>query len=61
MWLLVYGRKLTPDFPFFNMAFAAGAAAATGVKHGLNALGKTDYTVMCFAGDGSIPISVFKV
>ncbi len=44
--------KTAPDFPFFNMAFAAGAAAATGVKHGLNALGKTDYTVMCFAGDG---------
>jgi pyruvate ferredoxin oxidoreductase beta subunit len=44
--------KTAPDFPFFNMAFAAGAAAATGIKHGLNAVGKTDYTVMTFAGDG---------
>src|SRR6056297_584855 len=44
--------KTAPDFPFINMAFAAGAAAATGMKHGLKAAGKEDYTVMTFAGDG---------
>jgi pyruvate ferredoxin oxidoreductase beta subunit len=44
--------KTATDWPFINMAFAAGAAAATGMKHGLNAVGKTDYTVMTFAGDG---------
>ncbi len=44
--------KTAPDFPFINMAFAGAAAAGTGMKHGLNAVGKTDYTVMVFAGDG---------
>ena len=44
--------KTAPDFPFINMAFAGGAAAATGIKHGLVARGYDDYTVMTFAGDG---------
>lgn len=44
--------KTAPDFPFINMAFAAGAAAATGVYHGLKARGYEDYNVMVFAGDG---------
>jgi pyruvate ferredoxin oxidoreductase beta subunit len=44
--------KTAPDFPFFNMAFAAGAAAATGIRAALDARGEPDYTVMTFAGDG---------
>jgi pyruvate ferredoxin oxidoreductase beta subunit len=44
--------KAAPDFPFINMVFAGGAAAATGVYHGLKARGVDDVTVMCFAGDG---------
>jgi pyruvate ferredoxin oxidoreductase beta subunit len=44
--------KTAPDFPFINMAFAAGAAAATGLYHGLKARGYEDYNVMVFAGDG---------
>ncbi len=44
--------KTAPNFPFINMAFAAGAAAATGLWHGLKARGYEDYTVMTFAGDG---------
>jgi pyruvate ferredoxin oxidoreductase beta subunit len=44
--------KTAPDFPFINMAFAAGAAAATGIRLALDARGEKDYTVMTFAGDG---------
>jgi pyruvate ferredoxin oxidoreductase beta subunit len=44
--------KAAPDFPFINMVFAGGAAAATGVYHGLKARGIDDVNVMCFAGDG---------
>ncbi|MCP4761664.1 MAG: 3-methyl-2-oxobutanoate dehydrogenase subunit beta [archaeon] len=44
--------KAAPDFPFINMVFAGGAAAATGVYHGLKARGHEDINVMCFAGDG---------
>ena len=31
--------KTAPEFPFINMAFAGGAAAATGMKHGMKAMG----------------------
>ena len=44
--------KSAPDWPFFNMAFAAAAAAATGMKHGLKTRGKEDYNVLVWAGDG---------
>ena len=44
--------KAAPDFPFINMVFAGGAAAATGVYHGLKARGIEDVNVICFAGDG---------
>lgn len=44
--------KAAPDFPFINMVFAGGAAAATGIYHGLKARGITDYNVIVFAGDG---------
>ncbi len=35
-----------------NNPFAATGAAATGIVAGLKATGKTDYTVVAFAGDG---------
>lgn len=41
-----------PAVPFINMAFAAGASAAAGIVAGYEALGKTDITVMTWAGDG---------
>nr|MDO8116755.1 thiamine pyrophosphate-dependent enzyme [Candidatus Sigynarchaeota archaeon] len=41
-----------PSVPFINMAFAAGAAAASGIVAGYEALGKKDITVMTWAGDG---------
>ncbi len=41
-----------PSVPFINMAFAAGAAAASGIVAGYEALGKNDITVMTWAGDG---------
>ncbi|MHA1674322.1 MAG: thiamine pyrophosphate-dependent enzyme [Promethearchaeota archaeon] len=44
--------KSAPKWPWFNMAFAASAAAASGMKHGLVAKGKGDYTVVVWAGDG---------
>jgi len=44
--------KAASDFPFINMVFAGGAAAATGLYHGLKARGIDDVTVMCYAGDG---------
>ncbi len=42
----------SPTVPFINMAFAAGAAAASGIVAGYQALGKEDITVMTWAGDG---------
>ncbi|HME51241.1 MAG TPA: thiamine pyrophosphate-dependent enzyme [Candidatus Lokiarchaeia archaeon] len=42
----------SPTVPFINMAFAAGASAASGIVAGYEALGKTDITVMTWAGDG---------
>ncbi|MBD3351847.1 MAG: 3-methyl-2-oxobutanoate dehydrogenase subunit beta [Candidatus Lokiarchaeota archaeon] len=44
--------KAAPDFPFINMVFAGGAAAATGIYHGLKARGIEDVNVMTYAGDG---------
>lgn len=44
--------KSAPDWPWFNMAFAASGAAASGMKHGLIAKGKGDYNVVVWAGDG---------
>ena len=42
----------SPTVPFINMAFAAGASAASGIVAGYEALGKEDITVMTWAGDG---------
>ncbi len=42
----------SPTVPFINMAFAAGASAASGIVAGYEALGKDDITVMTWAGDG---------
>lgn len=49
--------KAGPAIPYLNMAFAAGAAACTGIVAGLEARKKLDpsleeITVLCFAGDG---------
>ena len=44
--------KAASDFPFINMLFAGGAAAGTGVYHGLKARGINDVNVLVFAGDG---------
>jgi pyruvate ferredoxin oxidoreductase beta subunit len=51
--------KTAPNFPFLNMAFAAGAAAATGVSAALKAKaykfpgkGWDEMTTLVFAGDG---------
>ncbi len=41
-----------PTVPFINMAFAAGASAASGIVAGYEALGKEGITVMTWAGDG---------
>ncbi|MEM3750492.1 MAG: 3-methyl-2-oxobutanoate dehydrogenase subunit beta [Candidatus Jordarchaeales archaeon] len=38
--------------PYIQMAFAAGPAAASGMVGGLEAQGKKDVTVICWAGDG---------
>ena len=42
----------SPTVPFINMAFAAGASAASGIVAGYEALGRDDITVMTWAGDG---------
>ncbi|MFX0103741.1 MAG: thiamine pyrophosphate-dependent enzyme [Candidatus Hodarchaeota archaeon] len=42
----------SPAVPFINMAFAAGASAASGIVAGYEALGRDDITVMTWAGDG---------
>jgi pyruvate ferredoxin oxidoreductase beta subunit len=51
--------KTAPNFPFTNMAFAAGAAAATGIKAAFDAKahkfpnrGWDEITTLVFAGDG---------
>ncbi|MFO8017178.1 MAG: thiamine pyrophosphate-dependent enzyme [Promethearchaeia archaeon] len=51
--------KTAPDFPFVNMAFAAGAAAASGLDAAFKAKAKKfpegkwdDMTALVFAGDG---------
>ncbi|MBY8990110.1 MAG: pyruvate synthase subunit beta [Candidatus Lokiarchaeota archaeon] len=51
--------KTAPNFPFTNMAFAAGAAAATGMKAAFDAKahkfpnrGWDEITSLVFAGDG---------
>src|SRR5512139_2365138 len=41
----------SPAIPFINMAFAAGAAAASGIVAAYEALDKKDITVMTWAGD----------
>jgi pyruvate ferredoxin oxidoreductase beta subunit len=40
------------DIPILNMAFAASAAAASGVVSGLEAVGVSDVSVAVWAGDG---------
>ncbi len=40
------------DIPVLNIAFAAAAAAASGIKAALKVKGKEDTTVMVWAGDG---------
>ncbi|TFF63738.1 MAG: 3-methyl-2-oxobutanoate dehydrogenase subunit beta [Promethearchaeota archaeon] len=44
--------KGAPAVPFTNMAFAAGCAAASGIRTGFHARGIDDITVMCWSGDG---------
>ncbi|HUX99325.1 MAG TPA: thiamine pyrophosphate-dependent enzyme [Candidatus Deferrimicrobium sp.] len=49
--------KAGPTIPYLNMAFAAGAAACTGIVAGIAARKKVDpsledINVLCFAGDG---------
>ncbi len=44
--------KTAPAFPFINMAFAAGASAATGIRAAYDAKGIKDMNVVVFAGDG---------
>jgi|SRR5271157_1090366 len=44
--------KTAPSYPFINMAFAAGAAAATGIRAAYDIKGKEDMNVVVFAGDG---------
>jgi pyruvate ferredoxin oxidoreductase beta subunit len=44
--------EASPTVPFINMAFAAGASAASGIVAGYEALGKDDITVLTWAGDG---------
>ena len=44
--------KSAPAVPHVNMAFAAGCAAASGIKTALKARGIDDITVMCWSGDG---------
>jgi pyruvate ferredoxin oxidoreductase beta subunit len=49
--------KAGPAIPYLNMAFAAGAAACTGIVAGIAARKKVDpsledINVLCFAGDG---------
>jgi pyruvate ferredoxin oxidoreductase beta subunit len=44
--------KASSEVPYINMAFAAGASAASGVVAGYEALGKKDINVLTWAGDG---------
>ncbi|MHA1894750.1 MAG: 3-methyl-2-oxobutanoate dehydrogenase subunit beta [Candidatus Helarchaeota archaeon] len=44
--------KAAPAVPHVNMAFAAGCAAASGIRTALKARGIDDTTVMCWSGDG---------
>ncbi|MFO7558288.1 MAG: thiamine pyrophosphate-dependent enzyme [Desulfobacterales bacterium] len=44
--------KASSAVPYINMAFAAGASAASGVVAGYTALGKKDINVLTWAGDG---------
>lgn len=44
--------KASSEVPYINMAFAAGASAATGIVAGYEALGKKGINVMTWAGDG---------
>ena len=44
--------KSAPAVPHVNMAFAAGCAAASGIRTALKARGIDDTTVMCWSGDG---------
>ncbi|NVM55984.1 MAG: 3-methyl-2-oxobutanoate dehydrogenase subunit beta [Candidatus Helarchaeota archaeon] len=49
--------KAAPAIPYLNMAFAAGAAACSGIAAGLAARKKRDpsmedITVLCYGGDG---------
>ena len=40
------------NIPCLNCTFASTAASASGIVAGLNALNRTDTTVVAFAGDG---------
>jgi pyruvate ferredoxin oxidoreductase beta subunit len=44
--------KASSAVPYINMAFAAGASAASGVVAGYEALGKKGINVLTWAGDG---------
>ena len=44
--------KTSFDIPTMNIAFEAAAAGASGVEAGLRMQGKTDITVVAWAGDG---------
>ncbi|MHA1269797.1 MAG: 3-methyl-2-oxobutanoate dehydrogenase subunit beta [Candidatus Helarchaeota archaeon] len=44
--------KGAPAVPFTNMAFAAGCAAASGIRTSFHARGIDDITVVCWSGDG---------
>ena len=45
--------KTAVDIPCLNNTFASTAASASGIVAGLNALNRTDTTVVAVAGDGS--------
>ncbi len=47
------GKKATFNIPYMHMAFAASAAAASGVSRAFKVLGKEDINVVVWAGDGS--------
>ncbi len=46
------GPRSGINFPILNIAFAASGAAAAGMKAGFEMLGKDDFIVVVWAGDG---------
>lgn len=47
------GKKATFNVPFLHMAFAAAAAAASGVRRALKIMNKEEINVVVWAGDGA--------